>query len=73
MNFELVDEGYEVHCAADFAEAASALPNFDYDCIISDIFIDRGNANQLMDLVKQKNRYIPFIVITAFTGSELAL
>lgn len=71
--FELIDEGYDVHCASGYWEAESALRAFDYDLIISDIFLDDGNGVQLMDLVRKMNKKIPFIVISAFPDSDLAL
>ncbi len=71
--FELVDEGYDVHCASGYREAESALRAFDYDLIISDIFLDDGNGVQLMELARKMNKQTPFIVISAFPDSDLAL
>jgi len=71
--FELIDEGYDVHCASGYREAESALRAFDYDLIISDIFLDDGNGIELMELARNMNKKVPFIVISAFPDSDLAL
>jgi DNA-binding response OmpR family regulator len=73
LYFELLDEGYTVHCASSVQEAISALKAFRYDLIISDIFMDDGQATQLMELTRQLNKNIPFIIITAFPDSDLAV
>ena len=73
IQFELNDEGYDVHCASGFQEALSALRAFDYDLIISDIFLDDGNGVQLMEIAKKLNKQSPFIVISAFPDSDLAM
>lgn len=71
--FELMDEGYDVHCASGFEEAASAMRAFRYDVVISDIFLDDGNGMQLMELTKRISKPTPFIVISAYPDSDLAL
>jgi DNA-binding NtrC family response regulator len=71
--FELVDEGYDVHSASSYREAESALKAFDYDLVISDIFLDDGNGVQLMEFARKMNKQSPFIVISAFPDSDLAL
>jgi DNA-binding response OmpR family regulator len=73
IQFELNDEGYDVHCASGFQEALSALRAFEYDLIISDIFLDDGNGVQLMETARKLNKKIPFIVISAFPDSDLAI
>ena len=72
LMFELMDEGYIVHCTSGFEEAASAIRAFRYDVIISDIFLDDGNGVQLMELARKMSKPTPFIVISAFTESDLA-
>jgi DNA-binding response OmpR family regulator len=71
--FELEDEGHHVFFASNFQEAVSALRAFSYDIIISDIFLGDGTGLELMNMIKRKNRHIPFIAITAYPESELAL
>jgi DNA-binding response OmpR family regulator len=73
LYFELLDEGYTVHCASGIGEAVSALKAFQYDLIISDIFMDDGQGTQLMDLARKMNKQIPFIIISAYPDSDLAV
>ena len=73
LSFELLDEGYTVHCASGIQEAVSALKAFQYDLIISDIFMDDGQGTQLMDLARKLNKKIPFIIISAYPDSDLAV
>jgi two-component system response regulator AtoC len=73
LRFELLDDGHEIHCAERYVEAENAINTFDYDLVISDIFLDHGNGMQLMDHAKKMNKQIPFIIITAFPDSDLAL
>ncbi|MGD9489854.1 MAG: response regulator [Calditrichaceae bacterium] len=73
LRFELEDEGYEVVYATDFHEAVSAFRAFNFDLVLADLFLTRGDGIQLMDLVKKSEKEIPFIAITAFPESDLAM
>ncbi len=73
LRFELMDDGHEVHGASGYQEAVSALKAFTYDLVISDIFLDDGNGIQLMEMARKMNKSTPFIVISAFPDSDLAL
>lgn len=73
LYFELLDEGYTVHCASGVQEAVCALKAFQYDLIISDIFMDDGHGLQLMELVRKMNKHVPFIIISAYPDTDLAV
>lgn len=73
LRFELTDDGHEVHSASGYHEAVSALKAFAYDLIISDIYLDDGNGMELMETARKMNKRIPFIVISAYPDSELAI
>ena len=73
IQFELNDVGYEVHCACNFQEALSALRAFEYDLIISDIYLQDGNGIELMNIARKMNKQVPYIAISAFPESELAI
>jgi DNA-binding NtrC family response regulator len=73
LRFELMDDGHEVHGASGYQEAVSAMKAFTYDLIISDIFLDDGNGMQLMQMARKMNKNTPFIVISAYPDSDLAL
>ncbi len=68
LRFELEDDGHEVIDVNDYSEAISACNTFNYDLIISDIFISNGNGVQLLN----RKLNTPFIAITAFPESNLA-
>ncbi|MCK4558399.1 MAG: response regulator [Calditrichia bacterium] len=72
LRFELEDQGYEVGDAADYSEALSAIRAFDYDLVISDIYLNNGDAVQLIRNAYEDKKDVPFIGMTAFPSSELA-
>jgi DNA-binding NtrC family response regulator len=71
--FELSEQGHEVHCASVYSEAVNAMRAFQYDVIISDIFLDTGTCVQLMGINKQMSKDTPFIVMSAYPDSYLGL
>jgi DNA-binding NtrC family response regulator len=72
LRFELEDQGYEVGDAADYAEALSAMRAFDYDLVISDIYLNNGDGVQLIRNTYDAKKDVPFIGMTAFPSSDLA-
>ena len=72
LRFELEDLGYEVCDAADYSEALSAMRAFDYDLVISDIYLNNGDGVQLIRHAYDDKKEVPFIGMTAFPGSDLA-
>lgn len=72
LRFELEDQGYEVGDAADYSEALSAIRAFDYDLVISDIYLNNGDGVQLIRNAYEDKKDVPFIGMTAFPSSELA-
>jgi len=70
--FELEEDGYEVFHASDYSEAISTYRAFNCDMVISDIFLDKGDGIQLMNMINNDEKEIPFIAISAFPDSELA-
>ena len=72
LRFEFEDLGYDVGFASDFNEALSAIRAFDYDLIISDLYLNNGDGVQLMRTTYNDKKDVPFIGITAFPTSDLA-
>jgi DNA-binding NtrC family response regulator len=72
LRFELEDQGYEVGDAADYSEAVSAMRAFDYDLVISDIYLNNGDGVQLIRTTYDEKKDVPFIGMTAFPTSDLA-
>ena len=73
LRFELEDEGFQVIHATDFNEALSALLAFDFDIVITDVYLNKGDGIQLMNKVKKHQAEVPFILTSAFPDSELAI
>ena len=72
LRFELEEQGYEVGDAADYSEALSAMRAFDYDLVISDIYLNNGDGVQLIRNAYDDKKDVPFIGMTAFPSSDLA-
>ena len=70
--FELEDDGYEVFHASDYLEAISVYHAYNCDMIITDIFLNKGNGIQLMNMINKDKKEVPFIAISAFPDSKLA-
>jgi DNA-binding response OmpR family regulator len=73
LRFELEEDGHEVFDASDYSEAVSACSAFDCDLIISDLFLDQGNGLQILNIINHGKKDIPFIGITAFPETQLAI
>lgn len=72
LRFEFEDLGYDVGFASDFNEAVSAIRAFDYDLVISDLYLNNGDGVQLMRKTYDDKKDVPFIGMTAFPTSDLA-
>jgi DNA-binding NtrC family response regulator len=74
LSFELEEDGFEVYHATNYQEAVSSLLAFECDLIISDLFIDSesGDGIRLLNKVRQDEKHIPFIAITAYPETNLA-
>ncbi len=75
LSFELEDAGYEVLHASNYDEATCYMSAFECDLIISDLFFsaETGDGIRLLNQVKQRENEIPFIAMTAFPETNLAL
>jgi len=73
LRFELEDQGFQVVYATDFNEALSALRAFDFDIVITDVYLNKGDGIQLMNKVKKRRVEVPFILLSAFPDSDLAI
>ena len=72
LRFEFEDLGYDVGFASDFEEALSAIRAFDFDLVISDLYLNNGDGVQLMRNTFDDKKDVPFIGMTAFPTSDLA-
>lgn len=78
MRQYLEEEGYVVTTVATFANASTALNDYDYDCIVVDIGLPDGNGLNLIRQLKAAQKPSGLIIISAkdslddkLTGLEL--
>jgi two-component system NtrC family response regulator len=69
----LKDEGFEVFTAADGLSGLRLVEDVDLDLVITDMQMPGMNGLELLRKVKEKNRDLPVVVITAFAEVEKAV
>lgn len=66
----LEEEAYAVDVAHDGEHGAYLAENVDYDLVILDLMLPKLSGLELLDLLRQKRRNIPILVLTARAGLE---
>jgi DNA-binding response OmpR family regulator len=61
----LEQEGYLVESAADYITGTEKSADYDYDCILIDITLPKGNGLDIVKNLKQKNSKAGIIIISA--------
>ena len=61
----LHQEGYLVESAADFAKGSEKVGEYDYDCILVDITLPKGNGLDIIKQLKKNNSKAGVIIISA--------
>jgi two-component system NtrC family response regulator len=69
----LKDEGFEVFTAADGASGLKLVEDVDLDLVVTDMQMPGMNGLELLHKVKEKNRDLPVVVITAYAEVEKAV
>lgn len=69
----LKDEGFEVFTAADGLSGLKLVEDVDLDLVITDMQMPGMNGLELLRKVKEKNRDLPVVVITAFAEVDKAV
>lgn len=69
----LKDEGFEVFTAADGFSGLKLVEDVDLDLVVTDMQMPGMNGLELLQKVKEKNRDLPVVVITAFAEVEKAV
>ena len=67
----LRSEGYQCKSANTVKEAREILINGNFDCILSDVKMPEQTGTDLYKYVKKINPHLPFILMTAYTSSEV--
>ena len=66
----LYQEGYVVESAADFVKASDKAAEYDYDCILVDITLPKGNGLDIIRQLKENKSRAGIIIISAKNSSE---
>ncbi len=69
----LRDEGFEVFTAPNGEEGLAIVQEVDLDLVITDMQMPGMNGLQLLDKIKEQNKHLPVIMITAFAEVEKAV
>ena len=66
----LHQEGYIVESASDFVKASEKAGVYDYDCVLVDITLPKGNGLDIVKQLKQNNNKAGIIIISAKNSSD---
>ena len=69
----LKDEGFEVFTAPDGPSGLRLVEDVDLDLVVTDMQMPGMNGLELLQRVKEKNRDLPVVVITAFAEVDKAV
>jgi DNA-binding response OmpR family regulator len=63
---ELTACGYDVTVASDGDEAIAKIEVFKPDVVVLDLFLGGPNGWEVLDIIKNRDVYLPVIIITAY-------
>ncbi len=66
----LVQEGYLMESASDFITGLEKAKNYDYDCILVDITLPKGNGLDIVRQLKESRSKTGIIIISAKDSSD---
>lgn len=66
----LHQEGYVVESADDFVKASDKVSEYQYDCVLVDITLPKGNGLDIIKKLKQNNSKAGIIIISAKNSSD---
>jgi DNA-binding response OmpR family regulator len=66
----LEQEGYLVESAIDYTKGSEKSENYDYDCILIDLTLPKGNGLDIVKKLKQENSKAGIIIISAKNSAE---
>ena len=70
LEYNLIEEGYEVKIAKDGREALTIFENEKFDLIILDIMLPYLNGFEIAEIVKEQEPQLPLLILTAKTKNE---
>jgi DNA-binding response OmpR family regulator len=65
IKYYLSQEGYIVESAADFTKASEKAADYDYDCVLVDITLPKGNGLDIIKQLKANHSKAGIIIISA--------
>lgn len=68
----LTSEGYEVTTAASAEEAIPLAEKGAFHCVLSDFKLPKKNGIELLQIVREKDKEVPYVIMTAFGSIEIA-
>lgn len=66
----LYQEGYIVESASDYTKGVEKIEVYDYDCILVDITLPKGNGLDIIKQLKENNSKAGIIIISAKNSSD---
>ncbi|MCD6068225.1 MAG: two component transcriptional regulator, winged helix family [Bacteroidetes bacterium] len=66
----LYQEGYVVESVADFISASEKAAGYDYDCVLLDITLPKGNGLEIIDQLKKNKSKAGIIIISAKNSTD---
>jgi len=73
LSSELMNEGYEVHTAADGDEAVGELGKVAFDLVLLDIKMPRMNGFEVLKHIKQNHEKTKVVMLTGFADLKNAI
>lgn len=73
LSSELLNEGYEVHSAADGDDAITELDKGQYDLVLLDIKMPRMNGFEVLKHIKQNHAKTKVVMLTGFADLKNAI
>ena len=73
LTVALEKEGYQIDTAGDGAEAFAKFENGSYDLVIEDLKMPRMGGIDLLRRIKETDRQVPVIIMTAFSTWDSAV
>ncbi len=65
MKTYLESEGYRCETANDYQKASEKIHSYDYDCVVVDITLPKGNGLQIVKELKEKRSEAGIIIVSA--------
>lgn len=72
LQFMLESAGYQIVSASDAEQAQIIFNENEFDLIITDLILPKGDARTIIQMARKKFSQFPIICVTAYADTELA-